>query len=118
MSAQTERQSERLDWVDHLVPAEAIVARAALSGTGRNPYLNRAGRLWEIDQMVAARAWTDATVALLPLTLPEWRIRELAFVDDQWRCVLRRSLNNDTAAACDRHLPLAILKAMAEARRN
>ncbi|MGA8819232.1 MAG: hypothetical protein WB624_18215 [Xanthobacteraceae bacterium] len=40
--------------------------------------------------MIEAGAQVDATLALVELELPQWRLRRLLFDNDQWFCALSR----------------------------
>jgi hypothetical protein len=76
-----------------------------------------------IDQLIEAGAWTDATIALIELELPAWKLRRLVYEDGEWLCSLSRQPNlpvalDDTADASHEVLPLAILSAFVEARRR
>ena len=80
-----------------------------------------ADRVERILQLAAAGAWTDATLALLELEQPEWKLRRLVHEDGQWFCSLSRRPDlplelDDAAEAHNELLPLAILDALAEAR--
>jgi hypothetical protein len=60
---------------------------------------------------------------LIALELPLWRIRRLAFENDEWLCSLSHQLNlpmtfDDCAEAVHEVLPLAILSAFVEACRR
>jgi hypothetical protein len=76
----------------------------------------------KIDRLLASRAWTDATLALLELELPHWKLRRLIYEDGEWLCSLsnqpRLPLNlDDVAEGSHETLPLAILITFLEARR-
>lgn len=73
-------------------------------------------------RLLAARAWTDAALALIEIEAPQWTLRRLNYDDGQWCCTLgrRRQLPewlDDTVEASHEVLPLAIVEAVAEARR-
>jgi hypothetical protein len=76
-----------------------------------------------IDQLIEARAWNDAALALVELELPAWKLRRLVYEDGEWHCSLSRQPNlpvalDDTATASHEVLPLAILGALVEAHRR
>ena len=76
----------------------------------------------KIDPLLKSGAWTDATLALLELELPHWKLRRLIYEDGEWLCSLsnqpRLPLDlDDVAEASHETLPLAILIAFLEARR-
>jgi hypothetical protein len=77
---------------------------------------NRIIRLAEVG------AWTDAAFALIDLELPTWKVRRLAYENGEWCCCLSPQPNlpmtlDDCAEATHEVLPLAILRALVEARR-
>jgi hypothetical protein len=79
--------------------------------------LNRVIRLAEID------GWTEATLALIELELPLWRVRRLAYENGEWLCSLSQQRNlpvmlDDCAEATHEVLPLAMLRAFVEACRR
>jgi hypothetical protein len=76
-----------------------------------------------IDQLIRARAWNDAALALVELELLAWKLRRLAYEDGEWHCSLSRQPNlpaalDDTAHASHEVMPLAILGALVEAHRR
>jgi hypothetical protein len=78
---------------------------------------NRIIRLAEVG------AWTDAAFALIDLELPTWKVRRLAYENGEWLCSLSCQPNlpmtlDDCAEATHETLPLAILRALVEARRR
>ncbi|MEA2882666.1 MAG: hypothetical protein QOH32_1922 [Bradyrhizobium sp.] len=75
-----------------------------------------------IERLIEAGAWTDAALALLE-TLPQWRLRRLAFDDGEWHCALSRQRElpgwlDDAIETHNADMALAILSAFAEARRE
>jgi hypothetical protein len=76
----------------------------------------------KIDRLLESGAWTDATLALLELELPHWKVRRLIYEDGEWLCSLssqpRLPLDlDDVAESSHESLPLAILSAFLAARR-
>ena len=76
-----------------------------------------------IDQLIRARAWSDAAFALVELELLAWKLRRLAYEDGEWHCSLSRQPNlpaalDDSAHASHEVMPLAILRALVEAHRG
>ena len=76
----------------------------------------------KIDRLLESGAWTDATLALLELELPHWKLRRLIYEDGEWLCSLSNQPKlpldlDDVAEASHEILPLAILVAFLEARR-
>jgi hypothetical protein len=83
----------------------------------RTERLNRAIRLAEIG------GWTEATLALIELELPLWRVRRLAYENGEWLCSLSQQPNlpvtlDDCAEATHEVLPLAMLLAFVEVCRR
>ena len=73
------------------------------------------------DEQVKAGAWVDATMILIAVEMPAWRLRRIVLDDGLWVCSLSRHPDlplelDDTAEAFHRDLPLAVLSAFVEAR--
>ncbi len=76
-----------------------------------------------VIRLVESGAFADATLALLELELPQWKLRRLIREDDEWHCSISKQLGlpaelDDMAEANHESLPLAILSAFVEARRH
>ena len=76
----------------------------------------------KVDRLIEAGAWTDATLALLELELPQWKLRRLVYEDGEWLCSLSKQPGlpldyDEVAEASHEILPLAILIALLQARR-
>jgi hypothetical protein len=76
-----------------------------------------------VASLIKSEAFADATLALLELELPQWKLRRLIFEDGEWYCALSRRLGlpaelDDMAEATHECLPLAILSAFVDARRR
>src|SRR5215510_16600193 len=74
-----------------------------------------------VNQLVDAGAWTDASLALLALELPQWKVRRLVQEDGEWLCTLSKQPQlplglDEVAEATHEVLPLAILIALLRAR--
>jgi hypothetical protein len=74
-----------------------------------------------IERLIQSQAWTDATLALIDLELPQWQVRRLTYDDGEWHCALshRRELPDWLDQSIEtRHadLAMAILSAFVEAR--
>jgi hypothetical protein len=100
-----------------LISAVVADARAA------HPARGNAARAARLDQLIQARAWSDAALVLIELELPAWKLRRLVYEDGEWLCSLSTQPNlpaefDDTADASHEVLPLAILNALFEARRR
>jgi hypothetical protein len=77
----------------------------------------------KVKWLVEAGAWTDATIALLGLALPQWRLRRLINDDGKWLCSLSKPPGipleyGEVAEASHISLPLAILIALLQAQRS
>jgi hypothetical protein len=121
MSAETDL---RLGELAHRVaraqaPAHELVSEfisATRDGSGRAHSAASA----RINTLVEAKAWTEATLALVDLALPQWRLSRLIYEDGCWFCSLSKQWNlpewlADRAESRHDSLPLAILGAMIEA---
>jgi hypothetical protein len=76
----------------------------------------------KVKWLIETGAWTDATIALLQLELPEWELRRLVNDNGEWLCSLSNQpeipLQHDvTAEARHESLPMAILIALLRAKR-
>jgi hypothetical protein len=86
------------------------------------PTLNAAGKA-RIGLLVRAEAWTEAALALVEIEQPQWKPRRLVYEDGVWLCSLSQQPDlpiafDDLAEGCHEVLPLAILRALDEARRH
>jgi hypothetical protein len=75
-----------------------------------------------VKWLIEAGAWTDATIALLELELPQWKLRRLVKEDGKWLCSLSKHVGiplayDEVAEAGHESLPLAILIALLQAKR-
>jgi len=76
-----------------------------------------------VARLIESGAVTDATLAVLELELPQWRLRRLIYEDGEWHCSLSKHVGlpahlDELAEARHEILPLAILSAFVEARRD
>jgi hypothetical protein len=76
-----------------------------------------------IVRLIEFGAFADATLKLLELELPQWKLRRLVHEDGEWHCALSRQLAlpaelDDMAEGRHEDLSLAILDAFVEARRR
>jgi len=76
-----------------------------------------------VSRLIESGAFADATLALLELELPQWKLRRLIYEDGEWHCSLSTHIGlpaelDDMAEASHESLPLAILSAFVEARRH
>ncbi len=75
-----------------------------------------------IEQLIQSGAWTDATLALIDLELPQWQVRRIAYDDGEWYCALSRERElpewlDQSIEARHADLALAILSAFVDAQR-
>jgi hypothetical protein len=112
---------ERCDQpAERLRPAPALVAKAIAKGCVRRQVLARSDEIIRISRLIDAGAWVDAAIALVEFELPSWKLRRLAYENGKWLCSLSRrppAGREDAADANNEVLPLAILGALAAARR-
>jgi hypothetical protein len=76
----------------------------------------------KVNWLIEAGAWTDATLALLELELPQWKLRRLVYEDGEWLCSLSKQPQlpfgfDEVAEASHATMPLAVLIAFLQARR-
>ena len=93
-----------------------VIARACL-----RLQAHRATVKERVTRLIESEAFVDATLALLELELPQWKLRRLINEDGEWYCALSKHLGlptelDDMAEANHENLPLAILSAFVEAR--
>jgi hypothetical protein len=74
-----------------------------------------------IERLMGSEAWTDATLALIDLELPHWRVRRIAYDGGEWYCALsrERELPDWLDRSIEAHhtdLALAILSAFVDAQ--
>jgi hypothetical protein len=76
----------------------------------------------KLDRLMESGAWTEASLALVELELPQWKLRRLVYDDGEWLCSLSKQPQlplglDELAEARHEVMPLAILIALLEARR-
>ena len=76
----------------------------------------------KVNWLIQAGAWTDATLALVKLELPQWDVQRLSHDRGNWICSLSKQPNTrdehrEFAAASHPLLPLAILRALLREKR-
>ena len=116
-----DRIDNELRWAPSLTSAlfSSIIANTCQ----RLPLLRSAGKTAQLDRLIETGAWIDASLVLIELELPAWKVRRLAYDDGEWICSLSNQPNvpaqfDDTADAHHEVLALAILSAFVEARRR
>ncbi|HVX99025.1 MAG TPA: hypothetical protein VHA55_04460 [Pseudorhodoplanes sp.] len=76
-----------------------------------------------LQGLVANEAWVDAALMLVAIERPRWVVRAIVLADGEWFCSLSREPRlpdwlDEIVSERDAALPLAILKALAAARRT
>jgi hypothetical protein len=76
----------------------------------------------KLNRLIEAGAWTDASLALVELELPQWKLRRLVYDDGEWLCSLSKQPGlplglDEVVETSHEVMPLAILIALLEARR-
>jgi hypothetical protein len=95
---------------------EYLIARACLRFQA-----HRATVRARVIRLIESEAFADATLALLELELPQWKLRRLIYEDGEWHCAISKHLAlpmelDGMAEANHKSLPLAILSVFVEAR--
>jgi hypothetical protein len=103
--------------------AREIFAKIIGSACSRIPVLSKSGKTARIERLIESGAWTDAAIALIESEVPGWKLRRLVYENGEWFCSLSRQPNlpvdlDDSADAVHQILPLAILRAFIEIRRQ
>lgn len=111
---------------DRLSNAYAVTAEFLsdiISQTCRRfPSASQSGKTARIERLMQSGAWTDATLALIDLELPQWQLRRIAYDEGEWHCALSRERElpdwlDQSAEGRHADLALAILSAFVEAQR-
>ena len=95
-----------------------VIGQACVRFAAHRPHVNA-----NVHQLIEVGAWTDATLAMLELELPQWKLRRLVRDDGEWFCSLSKQPElpigyDEVAEASHEILPLAILLAFVQARRT
>ena len=78
---------EELDAALQSAPAlSSGLFRKVLQGCTRLESLRQVGRVAALEELAKAGAWTDATLRLLELELPNWVVWRLIREGDDWLC--------------------------------
>ena len=104
-------------------PSLDLLSKIINSACTRVPALARTERLNRVIRLAEIGGWTEATLALIELELPLWRVRRLVYENGEWLCSLSQQPNlpvtlDDCAEATHEVLPLAMLCAFVEACRR
>jgi hypothetical protein len=125
MSLLSERQISA-DLGDQLRNAGHVTAEFLadiVHATGRRlPSADQNASAARIARLIESQAWTDATLALIDLELPQWQVRRLAYDDGEWYCALSRQRDlpdwlDQSIETRHADLALAMLSAFVEAQR-
>ena len=101
-----------------------LMSEIVSDACARLPLLNKGGKAAaRIAELIQSSSWIDAALALIEIELPGWKLRRLAYDDGEWHCSLSKQPNlpvelDDAIDAHHAVLPLAILSAFLEARRD
>ena len=103
--------------VDSATPTTALFNELLADARKEGDPMRQAVPVACLKQLIAARAWTDAALALLALQQPDWRLRRLDFDDGEWHCALSRQPAmpqwlDDTVEAHHSNMALAIVGAL------
>jgi hypothetical protein len=95
-----------------------VIARACLRLQAHHPTVKV-----RVARQIESGAFTDVTLALLELELPQWKLRRLIREDGEWHCSISRQPGlpaelDEMVEASHESLPLALLSAFVEARRH
>jgi hypothetical protein len=76
-----------------------------------------------VARLIESGAFADASLALLALELPQWKLRRLIYEEGEWHCSLSKHIGlpahlDEPAEGSHESLALAILSAFVEARRD
>jgi hypothetical protein len=111
---------------DRLHDAHAVTAELMSEVIGKTcrrfPSVGQTEKTARIERLIQCCAWTDATLALIDLELPQWQVRRIAYDEGEWYCALSRERElpdwlDQSIEARHPDLPLAILSAFVDAQR-
>jgi hypothetical protein len=82
---------------------------------------SNAAKTLRLKQLIDARAWTDAALALIELELPLWHVRRVTYDAGDWYCALSRQCElpdwlDQAVESRHANLTLAILSTFVEAQ--
>jgi len=88
----------------------------------RFPSPRHSERSARIEGLIGAHAWTEATLVLIELELPQWQPRRFAYDGGEWYCALSRERElpdwlDQSIEARHPDLALALLTAFVDAQR-
>ncbi len=99
-----------------------LIAEVIGSTCRRFPSTGQSAKTGRIERLIGSGAWTDATLALIDLELPQWQVRRIVYDEGEWHCALSRQRElpewlDQSIEAHHADLPLAILSAFIDAQR-
>jgi hypothetical protein len=110
---------QQLRWAHALTPGimADVIGEACTRFASQSPAAKA-----RLSRLIEAGAWADASLALVELELPQWKLRRLVYDDGEWLCSLSKQPQlpvglDKVAEASHEVMPLAILIALLEARR-
>ena len=76
----------------------------------------------KVNRLIECGAWVDATLALVQIELPQWKLRRVIYEDGEWLCSLSKQPRlplglDEVSEVSHEDLALAILIAFLQARR-
>ena len=94
-----------------------VIARVCLRFSAHPPAATA-----RVMRLIESGAFTDATLALLELELPQWKLRRLVYDGGEWYCAFSKQLAlpaelDESVETSHEILPLAVLGTLVEARR-
>jgi len=101
----------------------ALISHVIANACARLAALGRTEKATRLNRMIEVGAWTEVALALIELELPQWTLRRLVHDGGEWLCSLSKQPIlpveiDDTADARHEDLPLALLSALVEAKRQ
>jgi hypothetical protein len=121
--AKTQTSAELGDRLRNTYAVTAEFLSDFISQTCRRfPSTSQSGKTARIERLIQSGAWTDATLALIDLELPQWQLRRIAYDGGEWHCALSRERAlpdwlDQSVEARHADLALAILSAFVEIER-
>jgi hypothetical protein len=121
----SEHQNPR-ELPDRLRDAHAVTGNLMSQVIGemcrRFSFVGQSEKTARIERLILSGAWTDATLALIDLELPQWQVRRIAYDGGEWYCALSRERElpkwlDQSIEARHADLALAILSAFVDAQR-
>ena len=89
----------------------------------RFPSQGQSAKTARVERLIQSGAWTDATLALIDLELPQWQVRRIAYDEGEWYCALSRERElpdwlDQSVEAHHADLALAMLSAFVEVQHS